>query len=165
MEQKDRVVETVDKAEEKVCDRKQELEALCKKIMGVVIPCICLMLLVLTLFRGSGEARDVKRALKSEGCDVKLLTAREDISEFLESIDLEMKNVEEAVVAVDDDDPDLFFFVLFFESRSDAEEAEEEIFWLLFGDPDAERYRVERNGKAVCFGYIDFVDVAMEALD
>ncbi len=164
-EQMNEAVEKVEVPKAQEGNRKKEMEELCRKIMKVVIPCICLMLILLLIFKGSGEARDVKRALKSEGCDVEILTDRDEISEVLDILGLDLMNVEEAVVAAADEDPALFAFVLFFESRLDAEEAEEEFLWLLYNDPEADSYRVERNGKAVCFGYVDLVDASMEALD
>ncbi len=158
--------ENTEKAED---SRKKALEDACRKIMKIVIPCLCIMMVVLfvfqAIFHGSKEARDVKKALKSEGCDVKILTSSDDISEVLEEIDLEIKNVDELVVAVDKEDVEIFAFVFFCESRLDAEDVEEEIEWLMYGDPSAGSYRVERNAKAVCFGYVDLVEAAIEILD
>lgn len=144
--------------------KKQNLENLCRKIMGIVIPCLCIMMILLTVFKGSKEARGVKSALKAEGCDVKICTGSE-ASEILEELGLEISNVDELVVASDKQDSEIYAFVLFCESRLDAEDAEKILKLYLFYSDDSYSYSVERNAKAVCFGYVDLVEVVMEELD
>ncbi|MBR2431960.1 MAG: hypothetical protein IKB23_03500, partial [Clostridia bacterium] len=78
---------------------------------------------------------------------------------------LEIANVDEIVVGVDKEDSEIFAFVMFCESRLDAEDAEKILQLYLLYEEDSYRYSVERNAKAVCFGYIDLVDAVMEKLD
>ena len=160
MEEKEVVINTENEKQLK----KKELEALCKKIMSVVIPCICLVMVLAMIFKGSKDARSVKKVLKAEDCKAKIYEGTE-VSEVLEELDLEIKNVDELVAAVDKDDVEVFAFVFFCESRMDAEEAEEMLEWYIYTEPDSEDYSVERNGKIVCFGYVDLVDAVMEELD
>ena len=80
-------------------------------------------------------------------------------------MELELKNIDEVVVAVDKDDDEIFAIVFFCESRMDAEDAERYCTWLLFDEPSSYDYSVERNAKVVCFGHEDLVDAAMKELD
>ena len=144
--------------------KKKKIEAICKKIMSIVIPAICIMMVLLTVFKGSSEARAVKRVLKSEGCKVRICQGTE-VADILEELDLEIANVDEIVVAVDKEDSEIFAFVMFCESRLDAEDAEKILQLHLLYEEDSYRYSVERNAKAVCFGYIDLVEAVMEKLD
>ena len=144
---------------------KQEIEALCKKILAVVLPALTIMCILLTIFNGSKEARGVKSAFKDEDCRAKIITDSDKIAELFDEWELDIKNVDEVVVAQDKDDEDVYAFVLFAKSRTDAEEILDEIQWILLDDILSGRYSAERNGKAVCFGHVDLVNAAMEELD
>ena len=144
--------------------KKKHIEEICKKVMAVVLPCIAVLILILSIFEGSSEARGVRSALKDENCNARLYTG-EEVSETLDELELELQNVDELVVAQDEDDEDVFAFVFFCESRSDAEEVEDYCSLLLLLDDALDRYTVDRNASVVCFGHEDLVEAAMEELD
>lgn len=148
--------------------QKKKIEQTCKKIMGIVIPCLCIMIVLLTVFKGSKEARQVKSVLKSEECKVKIYTGTE-VSEILDELELELNmeiiNVDELVFAVDKVDSEIYAMVFICESRVDAEDLEKSFESELKYDSDAGRYIVDRNAKIVCFGYVDLVEAVMEKLD
>ena len=144
---------------------KEKLDDICRKIMKIVMPCICVTMVILLIFKGSADARNVKKTLKSEGCNVKILTSADEISDAFKELDFQFKNVDELVIAVDKEDSEIYAIVLFCESRLDAEDVEDELMRLLYTESDTESYSVERNAKAVCFGYVDLVEAVMETLD
>lgn len=148
--------------------QKKKLEQTCKKIMSIVIPCLCIMMILLTVFKGSKEARQIKSVLKSEDCKVKIYTGTE-VSDILDDFevefDMEFTNIDELVIAVDKVDPEIYAMVFICESRLDAEDLEKSFEFKLKYDPDADSYTVDRNAKIVCFGYIDLVEVVMDKLD
>lgn len=148
-------------------ENKKKVEDICRKIMRIVIPCIAIMLLLIFIFDGSAtkEARGVKSALKKEGCDAVIYTDAIEITNIFEDLAIDIKNVDEMVVASDSEDEAVFAFVLFCETRSDAEDIEKELMWLLSRDLNATSYWVERNARVVCLGHNDLVEVVMDKLN
>lgn len=146
-------------------ERKKKLENTCKKVMAVVLPCLCILIVIGYIFRGSAEARKIRDAFRSEGFDVQIVTDSTDIKKVIKEFNPNIKNVDELVFAIDKEDEEIYAIVMFCESRLDAEDAYQEISWWLSRDPDSKSYTVERNAKAVCFGYVDLVETVMEILD